>query len=66
MTSTSFSSIPTSKNANGYPELLPYSREIGIPAVAAAVRYQRMSAGDEVCERQGDVFRTGQSAEDKK
>jgi hypothetical protein len=62
MTSTSFSSIPTSKNANGYPELLPYSREIGIPAVAAALRYQRMPADDEVGERQGDFCRTGQSA----
>jgi len=55
MTNTGFSSKFTDKNANGYPELSPYCREIGIRAVAAAVRYQRMPACDEVSERQGEA-----------
>jgi hypothetical protein len=62
MTNTGFYSIPTNKNANGASQAVPYFREIGIRAVAAAVRYHSMPAGDEVCERQGDLCQTGQCA----
>ena len=47
MTKTANSSIPANKNAKDFPELSSFSREIGIAAVAAAVRYQRMPASDD-------------------
>ena len=51
MTKTANSSIPANKNAKDFPELSAFYREIGIAAVAAAVRYQRMPASDDSFER---------------
>jgi hypothetical protein len=47
MIKTANTSIPANKNAKDFPELSSFSREIGIAAVAAAVRYQRMPASDD-------------------
>ena len=47
MTKTSDSSTTANKNAKDFPAFFACFREIGIPAVAAALRCQHMPAPDD-------------------
>ena len=55
MTNTELSSITANSKLKPRPELSTSFRDIGIRAVAAAVRYQCMPACTEASERQADA-----------
>ena len=55
MTNTELSSITANSKLNPRPELSASFRDIGIRAVAAAVRYQCMPACDEVPGKHADA-----------